>query len=822
MALNDGARRDGASAARDARLRPAQLRRRCDPTALGFTTTAEVASVAGRIGQDRAAAAIDFALDVRGRGYNLLVTGRPGTGRRTTIQALLSEHAAGRPAPADWVYLFNFAEPARPTAAALPCGHARGLARAMERFVETAGKEIPRAFESDSYRQRREDAVADLERRRQQRLTRVRDDAARRSITVELTPTGVMMVPLVDGHPIATDELPRLPQATREALRAAQRETEAEVSELVREFREIDREAQERVRALDREIALFAVGHLIDEVKAPFRETPAVGRWLEGVREDVIDNLGRFLDGTASEPPEALPVPGAQAAAYASERFVRRYRVNPFVAHDDGEGAPVVVETNPRYQNLFGRIEFETLFGAVATDHGHLRAGAVHRANGGYLVLRTLEVLTQPLVWSKLKEVLRTGRAQMENPAEQLMLFPTASLTPEAIDLDLKVVLVGSPEIHRLLYAVDEDVRDLFRVRAEFDVEVPWTAEHVREYAGFVANRVRERDLCHFDAAAVARVVEHGARVAGDQRKLATRFAGIAEVVDEAGHWATQAGREFVTRADVEEAIERKIHRSNLVEARIDDLIADGTLMIAVDGVRVGQVNGLSVVELGDYAFGRPVRITATSAGGRGDVVSIDREAELSGAIHDKGFLALRGYLEMRYGERVPLTLAASVTFEQSYAGVEGDSAASAELYALLSSLAGVPLRQGIAVTGSVNQHGEVQAIGAVNEKIEGFHAVCRRAGLTGEQGVIIPRANLQHLMLRDEVVDDVAAGRFHIWAVPTIETGLELLTGLPAGARAADGEFPEATVHRRVEERLLALGETVRRLEDDRRGGLT
>ena len=458
----------------DGRLGAEALRRSCDPDTLGFKTTAELEPSAGRINQDRAAAAIEFALGVPGPGYNMLVTGAPGTGRRTTVETLLGEHAARRPAPADWVYLFNFGEPGRPIAARLPSGRARELAAAMEGFVEAAGQEIPRAFESNSYRERRNATVADLEQRRQEALARVRDDAARRHVTVELTPTGAVMVPLVDGHPVGSDEFQHLPQATRDELTAAQHAIEEEIAGLMRSFRQIDREAHERVRTLDRDVALFAVGHLIDDVKARFAETPAVEAWLEQVREDVIDNLGRFA-GTMA--PEALAAAQAAAApgGHGGERFLRRYGVNAFVAHEDGEAAPVVVEANPNYQSLFGRIEFDSVFGAVATDHGHLRAGAIHRANGGYLVLRTLEVLSRPLVWNKLKEVLRTGRAQLENPAEQLMLFPTATLTPEAIDLDVKVVLVGTPDIHRLLYALDEDVRELFRVRVEFDVEVPWT-----------------------------------------------------------------------------------------------------------------------------------------------------------------------------------------------------------------------------------------------------------------------------------------------------------------------------------------------------------
>jgi predicted ATP-dependent protease len=783
------------------RLRPSELRRTCDPATLGFATTADLRPLSGRIGQDRAVEAIDFALSVEARGYNVLVTGVPGTGRRTMVQAQLAEHAARRPAPDDWAYLFNFADPAQPIAVALDSGRADELAAAMDGFVHAVSTEIPRAFESDSYRQRRGAAVADLERRREEGMARVRDHAQRRGIAFEMTPTGAVMVPLADGHPLSPDEFNRLPQARRDELAGTQREMETEIGELLTSFREIDREARDRLHDLDREIALFAVGHLIDDIKARFAETVELGRWLELVREDVIENVARFVDGE-------------QVDGKARDRFARRYRVNPFVAHDGSDGAPVVVEVNPTYQGLFGCIEFESLLGALGTDHTHLRAGAVHRANGGYLVLRTLDVLSRPLVWSKLKEVLRTGRAGLENPAEQFMLYPTATLTPQAIDLDLKVVLVGTPDVHRLLYALDEDVRELFRVRADFDVEVPWSDERVAEYAGFVADCVREHRLRHCDASAVACVVEYGARVAADQRKLTTRFAGIAELVTEASHCSEAAGRDNVTRADVEEALAHRVHRSNLLEERLDALIADGTLMIAVDGECVGQVNGLSVVQVGGYAFGLPVRITATTAAGRGGMISIDRETELSGAIHDKGFLTLRGYLEQRYGERTALTLAASVTFEQSYAAIDGDSAASGELYALLSSLASVPVRQGIAVTGSVNQHGELQAIGGVNEKIEGFFAVCSRAGLTGGQGVIIPRANVIHLMLREEVIDAVRAGRFHVWAVATIDEGLELLTGLPAGTRDAGGEFPEGTLHHRVEQRLLALDEIARGLD--------
>jgi predicted ATP-dependent protease len=464
----------------------------------------------------------------------------------------------------------------------------------------------------------------------------------------------------------------------------------------------------------------------------------------------------------------------------------------------------VVAETNPTYSNLFGRIEHQGVFGGgFLTDHRMLRPGAVHRANGGYLMLPAAEVLAQPLVWLKLKEVLRTGQIRLENLAEQYALFPTATLTPEPIELDLKVVLVGSALLYELAYALDEDVRKLFRVKAEFDWRVPWNEDGVQGYASFLSSQVNSAGLRHFDAGAVARVVEYGARLAEDRERLSTRFVEIAGLAAEASHWASHDASELVCAAHVERAIEEKVRRSSLIEQRLLEMVAEGTLLLDLDGERVGQVNGLSLADLGDYRFGRPVRITASAGPGRGAIVSIEREAELSGHIHDKGFLTLSGYLRERYGGERRIAVAANLTFEQSYEQVEGDSAASAELYALLSELASVPLKQGVAVTGSVNQHGELQTIGGVNEKIEGFYRACKLRGLTGRQGVIIPEANGRHLMLMHEVVQSVREGRFHVWSARNVDEGIELLSGMSAGRRDEDGRFPEGTLHARVEKRL-------------------
>jgi predicted ATP-dependent protease len=519
------------------------------------------------------------------------------------------------------------------------------------------------------------------------------------------------------------------------------------------------------------------------------------------VAEDVTENLPQFQPGDGAG---EVPQPVLASIGGGSEQSLARYEVNVFVTADSDAQAPVVVETNPTYPNLFGRIEHRGLLGgAFITDHRLLRPGAVHRANGGYLMLPAAEILAQPLVWLKLKEILQTGRIRLENPAEQYALIPMTTLTPEAIELDLKVVLIGTPPLYEIAYRLDEDVRKLFRVKAEFDWRVPWDEAGVSGYARFLSAQVRESRLRPFDAGAVARVIEHGARLAEDREWLSTRFVEIAGLAAEASHWAGQQGSELVRSEHIELAIERKVRRSDLIEQRLLDMVAEGAVMLDFKGARVGQVNGLSVIGLGDYSFGRPMRITASAGPGRGGLVSIDRETELSGHIHDKGFLILSGYLRSRYGGERRLALSAQLVFEQAYENIDGDSAASAELYALLSELAQVPLRQDIAVTGSVNQHGELQAIGGVNEKIEGFYRACRIGGLTGSQGVIIPAANVRHLMLSGEVVESVAAGRFHVWSAKLIDEGVELLTGVAAGIRGEDGSYPPGSVHARVQQRL-------------------
>ena len=785
-------------------LDAAALRRVCDPGQLGFGSTAEVEPLDGHVGQGRAGEAVAFGLGIQTAGYNLFVTGPVGTGKRTVLEANLREFAQRRASPGDWVYLHNFHDPRQPLAVALPRGTGRQLQSDMRRFLDDARRELAAVFESENYAQRQREATEPLEHEQEQTFSKLREQALTGSVALELTPTGPVTVPLRGGNPISPTDFAKLPEPVRARYQATIEELMAPLQAFIARMRALQREGRERLRALEREVALFAIGHLIDELKERHRDSAALREWLGLVAEDMTENLWQFqaaAQATHGGDPSASV---AAALAGNAEPPLARYEVNVFVSSESDDVAPVVVETNPTYPNLFGRIEhLGVLGGGFATDHRMLRAGSVHRANGGYLMLPAAEVLSQPLVWLKLKEVLRSGAVRLENPAEQYALIPTATLAPEPIELDLKVALVGSPQLYELAYAVDEDIRKLFRVKVEFDWRTRWDEAGERSYARFISSQVRSAGLRHFDASGVGAVIEYGARRAESWEWLSTEFVEVAGVAAEASYLATCDGSEVVGAMHVTRAIEQSIRRSNLVEQHLLEMVERGIILLDLDGERVGQVNGLSVLQLGDYAVGRPVRITASVGPGRGALLSIERETKLSGHIHDKGFLTLSGYLRHRYGAERQVAISATLTFEQSYDHIDGDSAASAELFALLSELSGAPVRQGIAVTGSVNQHGELQAIGGVNEKIESFYRTCALRELTGRQGVIVPESNRRSLMLSSEVVEAVRQGRFHVWSVHDIDEGIELLTGLPAGRRGDDGRFPEGSIHARVDARL-------------------
>ncbi len=793
---------------------PEQLRRYVDPTQLPLTT-ADVLSLEGTIGQPRAVDALAFGLEISSPGYNLFVAGPAGSGRERTVHDFLRQFAPTRPAPSDWVYVYNFAQSDRPNAIRLPQGRGRTFAADLDGFLEAAQRDIPRALESEDYARHRREALSELHERRDALFTQFQAFARDQGFAIEITPAGIVTVPVSQGRPLADEEFRRLPAQRQQELERRSTVIQERIADTLRQVRQIQKEATERVRQLDRDVARFAVGPHLDDLREAYSDQPEVLTYLDQVQSDLPEHLDDFRSGESEVEPQVFlsRLPGLQR-----EEHLARYRINIFVDNDGLQGAPVVVERNPTYYNLIGRIDYRATFGAMVTDFRQIKAGALQRANGGFLVLQVLDVLGAPFAWDALKRSLICGEVTIENLGEQYSALPTERLRPEPIPLDVKVILLGPPEVYYLLYQLDPDFQELFKVKADFTPDIDWTDEHQSLYAAFISRRVREGGLRHFDREAMARVIEYGAWLREDQRKLSSRLRDIADLVSEAHYWASKAGHDLVQAADVEQAIARRKYRSNLIEERTQELIDNGTIMIDTAGARGAQVNGVAVIDLGGYTFGKPSRITARVSPGRGSVQSIEREIKLSGPIHSKGFLILSGYLVGQYSQQYPLSLSATITFEQSYDEVEGDSASSTELYALLSALAGLPLRQGIAVTGSVNQHGEIQAVGGVTPKIEGFFAVCKAKGLTGEQGVIIPAANVPNLMLDEEVIDAVRAGQFHVWAVRTIDEGIELLTGRPAGQRDLDGQYPEGTVHRLVEDRLREYAERLRAFTTDHR----
>jgi predicted ATP-dependent protease len=771
----------------------AKLRNICDAASLGFTSTADLPGLDTIIGQERAVQALDFGLGIRNVGFNVYVAGQPGTGKVTAVHTFLEGVAKDEERPNDWCYVHNFVDSYRPRTLRLAAGVGRGLQQDMKSFILRARKEIPAAFESDQYSAGRDAIGEALQRQREALLAQLNKRAQEEGFTIQATPAGWIVLPIVEGRTLSEQEFLSLDAAVREPIRRRREALEVELKRALKEARTWEKEANRRLQALNRQVALNVVGGLIEDLQEKHQELPEVVSYLNQVEEDIVSNIDPFLG--QPHQPEA---PGAPPQPWVQELAFRKYEVNVAVDHSETAGAPVVMERNPTYNNLFGRIEKEAVYGALQTDFTLVRGGSLHQANGGYLVLPVEEVLRNLFAYDSLKRAIRDRQIVVEEMGERLGFLTTKSLRPEPIPLDVKVVLIGPPQLYYLLYHLDEDFRELFKVKAEFDVRMDRSEENVRNYVAFVCTLCNREGLRPLDAGAVAKVVEYGSRAVEDQQKLSTRFSEVADVIRSANFWAERDGSPQVTESHVHKAIEDKIYRSNLIQERIQELIRRGIFLVDTTGEAVGQVNGLAVIELGDYAFGRPSRITASTGLGQAGLVDIEREAKLGGPIHTKGVLAAR------------------LVFEQSYEGVEGDSASCAELFALLSAISGVPIRQGLAVTGSMNQQGEVQAIGGVNQKIEGFFDVCQAAGLTGDQGVIIPESNVQNLMLREDVVEAVEQGRFHVYPIRSVDQGIEILTGRPAGERGPDGAFPEDTVNHLVDQRLREMAERLRSFARD------
>lgn len=770
-----------------------------------FNTSDELEDLAGFVGQERAQDAIRFGVGIRHFGYNLYALGPANTGSRDMVRALLADQAGTESPPSDWCYVNNFRNPQQPKLLCLPAGAGVPLRDALDALVRDLLSAIPATFESEEYRNRRSEIEESFKHRREQALGDIEQDAERQNIALVRTPTGMVFTPRRGDAVMTTDEFEQLSQDDQERITDQVESLRKRMEDLFSQLPLWRRELLQRIRELDSRSVMAAVGHLLETLKQRYEKLPQVVDYLNEVEKAVVEHAADFVAGQESGPD------GIDGSHGQDNPALGRYKVNVLVDHTDTRGAPVVYADNPSYGELLGRAEYLNQLGTLVTNFTLIRGGALHRANGGYLVLDARQLLTQPFTWDGLKRCLFAGQIRIESPGQMLSLISTVSLEPEPVPLNLKVVLVGERLLYYLLYHYDPDFRELFKVAADFDDDMERTPENLMLLARLLATVSRREKLLPLQREAIARLLEHSSRLSGDSQKLSVWIRDIADLLREADHWARQAGHQLILALDIRTAVEARINRSDRVRNRHQEAIQRGTLLIDTTGSRVGQVNGLSVVSMGDFEFGFPTRISACVRLGSGKVVDIQREVALGGPIHSKGVLILSGFLGGRYCADRPLSLAASLVFEQTYGQVEGDSASCAELCALLSALAEVPIIQSFAVTGSVNQHGEVQAIGGVNEKIEGFFDICRQRGLTGNQGVLIPSANVPHLMLREDVVQACRDNQFRVYAIDCVDDALALLTGLPPGSRDNAGAFPEGSVNERVERRLIKLAERAR-----------
>lgn len=798
-------------------LSPQQLYRTCDPDQFNFDTTADLDHTIAIIGQDRAVEAIQFGITMAQQGYNLFALGPNGVGKYTAVCRYLDQQAQDKPVPPDWCYVHNFALEHQPKAIRLPAGTGRELCQDMENLLDELFTVIPATFEGEEYQTQRQAIHERLQARQEEVLEKLNKAAKQDNVALLKTQQGLAIAPMQNGEILNPDQFQELEEEERTAFESSLEKYQAELQRLTRQVPQWSRESRDELKQLDEEMAALAVSPLFaEELTQKYADFADVVAYLDAVKQDVIEHADMFLRSEGGSAPQqnANPIAAMMQARQQLTRespFFNRYEVNLLVDNSATTGAPVIYADHPTFANLIGRMEHKAQMGALFTDFTMIKSGALHRANGGYLIMDARKVLLNPQSWESLKRALKAAEVNIEPLEHTLGLISTVTLEPEPIPLDVKVVLLGERTLYYLLYQLDPDFGELFKVAADFEEEMERDEANNQIYARFISSLAHREELHPFARQAVARIIEYSARLAGDADRLSTHMQPMADLMRESSYWAGQNGHKVVQPDDVEKAVEAQRYRNGRLRERMQEAILRETVLIDTTGETVGQINALSVIAVGQHAFGRPSRITARVRLGKGEVVDIERQVEMGGPIHSKGVMILSGFLGGRYAGKRPLSLTASLVFEQSYAGVDGDSASSAELYALLSAMSGAPIKQSFAVTGSVNQRGQVQAIGGVNEKIEGFFDICQERGLTGEQGVLIPASNVKNLMLRHDVVAAVAAGEFNVYPVETIDQGIEILTGIPAGEVAEDGRFPPNTINRRVADYLDSLAETQR-----------
>lgn len=792
-----------------------KLRWKCDPGLFDFECTKDLAPLREFVGQERATRAIEFGLNMANSGYNIYVAGITGTGKTSIVKAYIERVIKERGEKGipfnleDWCYVYNFKEADSPVIVNLPPGKGRIFRDETDALLNKIRQGLGQAFSSEEYKAEKQKTVEEARMESQALFEELSGEARAQGFILQMTASGPVLYPMTEDRPMQEQEYLALGEEVRKELTVRQNELRKKVMASLEAASDMQTRNLERLQNLDKEIGAYTVSGLFTPLTSSYTKNQKIVDYLEGLKKYILDNLDLFKGAEEpAAPANELPVSQVMGGRNPFLPFL----VNLFVDNSAAKGPPVIVESNPNFGNLFGRIERRFLFGGYLSDHTMLKAGSLNRASGGYLLINAADVLNNPGVWPALKRAIRNREARIEDPIEQFGLVAPQGLKPEPMPVQIKVIISGDASLYQLLSMYDEDFWEIFKVKADFDTEIENNRENMLAYAAFLAGCCEECEVRHFDPSGVARVIEFSARMVSDQKKLSSRFAQVKEWIEEADYWASRENARYITASHVQKAIDEKQFRHNLPDEKLNEMISQGTIMIDTDGEKVGQINGLSVYSLGDISFGKPTRITCRTFLGRGGVINIERESQLSGPTHNKGVLILSGYLGWKYAQDKPLSLSASLCFEQSYSGVDGDSASSTELYALLSSLSGIPVKQGIAVTGSVNQSGEIQPIGGVNQKIEGFFQVCRERGLTGGQGVLIPEQNLRNLMLKNEVIEAVREGKFHIYSARTIDDGIEILTGVPAGEKQEDGAYPDGSVNFLADRRLREMAEQLSR----------
>ncbi len=792
------------------KLEPDELYKKCDPNMFAFNTTEDISGIPGTIGQEKALKALDFGLSMDSTGFNIFALGESGTGKMTTIMTTLKEKALREVVPQDWCYVYNFKDPDTSIAISLDPGHGVIFQKEMDDLIKTLRIEIPKAFESKEYEMQKGRIIEEFQQKQSEYFSRLDEEAKTRGFAVKRGPTGVLIVPIKEnGELLSKEEFEALDEKDRKKMEETGRMFQEKLNDVVRVLRDADKLVRDMLSKLERMIALDLIGPLVEVMKVKYKNFEKVSQYLDDAKEEILSHLEEFR--TQEEQPSPIPF----LKMPKNETSFVKYTVNVIVNNGNCKGAPVIFESNPSYLNLFGRIEYKVSYGMATTDFTMIKAGALHKANGGYLVIDTLDLFKNPFSYDALKRALKNREIKIEDILEQYRMISTTGLKPEGIPLNTKVVLVGNPYIYYMLYGLDEESRELFKVKADFDSRMDRTQESMLQYAGFIANCQREEKLLPYDRSGVAAIIESSSRFADHQDKLSVKFSTIMDLMRESHYWAKKAGSNLVKDEHVKKALDEKILRVNRVEERMREMTLEDTIIVNTGGIKVGQVNGLAVLDFGDYSFGKPSRITAKTFAGKAGIVNIERETKMSGKIHEKAILIISSYLGSKYAVKNPISLSASITFEQLYEMIEGDSATCAELYALLSSISGVPLKQNFAVTGSMDQNGDVQPIGGVNQKIEGFFELCRMRGLDGSHGVIIPRRNAKNLVLRGEVIEAVREGKFSIYTIDRMEEGLEILTGIPVGELQEDDTYPEGTINYLVTKRLTEIGEALEKKKD-------